>query len=67
MFQQFKAGAVPCKRPAVEKSGLPVYANGAAAQALSQMPPAATFGSAYMLPGLPGYMPAVTCKYQACR
>uniref|UniRef100_A0A0N5ABK7 RBM38 n=1 Tax=Syphacia muris TaxID=451379 RepID=A0A0N5ABK7_9BILA len=62
------AGAVPCKRPAVDKTGLSVYPNGAAAaavQALSQMPPAATFGSAaYMLPGLHGYMPAVTFNGQ---
>uniref|UniRef100_A0A915A667 Muscleblind-like protein n=1 Tax=Parascaris univalens TaxID=6257 RepID=A0A915A667_PARUN len=61
------AGAVPCKRPAVDKSGVPVYANGAAAAAagtaqIAQLPQA-TFNP-YLIPGLHGYMPAVSCKWR---
>ncbi|VDM29444.1 unnamed protein product [Toxocara canis] len=60
-----QAGAVPCKRPAVDKSGVPVYANGAAAAAagtaqIAQLPQA-TFNP-YLIPGLHGYMPAVSCN-----
>ncbi|VDN03609.1 unnamed protein product [Thelazia callipaeda] len=55
----FSAGTVPCKRPAAEKSGVPVYANGATAQlAAAAQIPQATFNP-YLIPGI-GYMPAVS-------
>ncbi|MCP9257410.1 Muscleblind-like protein [Dirofilaria immitis] len=61
----FLAGAaVPCKRPAAEKGGVPVYANGATAQlAAAAQVPQATFNP-YLIPGI-GYMPTVSCKIDA--
>lgn len=61
MHVWFQAGAVPCKRPAAEKGGVPVYANGATAQlAAAAQVPQATFNP-YLIPGI-GYMPTVSCK-----
>lgn len=61
MHVWFQAGAVPCKRPAAEKGGIPVYANGATAQlAAAAQVPQATFNP-YLIPGI-GYMPTVSCK-----
>uniref|UniRef100_A0A0K0D7Y0 DUF1996 domain-containing protein n=1 Tax=Angiostrongylus cantonensis TaxID=6313 RepID=A0A0K0D7Y0_ANGCA len=47
------AAGVPCKRPAVDKNGAVVYS--ANPQPAQQFTP-------YVLPGLQGYVPAVSCK-----
>ncbi|VDO30710.1 unnamed protein product [Haemonchus placei] len=47
---------VPCKRPAVDKNGAVVY---------SANPQPAQQFNPYVLPGLQGYVPAVSCKCAA--
>ncbi|EYC38111.1 hypothetical protein Y032_0741g1975 [Ancylostoma ceylanicum] len=52
------AAGVPCKRPAVDKNGAVVY---------SANPQPAQQFSPYVLPGLQGYVPAVSCKCTAAK